>query len=206
MGRRVVGLAVGLYAADTASAIALFPPSTRQCEPTTSVRLRADGGLQSFHGSVRKSVGGDEFHATIVRNGRAVAVARIADQDDGSYSLSFARVEWPAPAGQPSAEALQIVLVFTCGAGALGPPAKQHWNASGWIRRRIPLTLAAHAPPLSTLVPPAAPMPAAAIDLRRYGFPPGAPAYNCSCDGSDSDLYRWPCERGGGRLETRLGD
>ena len=74
-------------------------------------------------------------------------------QSDGSYSLSFARVEWPAPAGQPSAEALQVVLVFTCGTGALGPPAKQGWNASGWIRRRIPLTLAAHSPPLSTLVP-----------------------------------------------------
>ena len=122
MRRRVVGLAVGLYAADSALAIDLFPPSTRQCEPTTSGRLRSDGGLQSFHGSVRKSVGGDEFHATIVRDGRAVAVARIADQDDGSYSLSFARVEWPAPAGQPSAEALQVVL---CSRAALARWARR---------------------------------------------------------------------------------
>lgn len=168
MRRRIVGLAVGLYAADPASAIDLLPPPTQQCEPTTTVRLRADGVLQSFHGSTRKSVGGDEFHATIVRDGRDIAVARISDQADGSYSLSFARVEWPAPAGQPSAEALQVVLVFTCGTGALGPPAKQGWNSSGWIRRRIPLMLAAHLPPLSTLVPPAVPMPAAAIDLRRF--------------------------------------
>ena len=37
--------------------------------------------------------------------------------------------------------------------------------------------------------------------ILECGFPPGAPAYNCSCDGSDSDLYRWPCERGRGRLD-----
>lgn len=139
-----------------------------KCLPTTSVRLRADGLLDSFHGAARKGTGGDEYYVRVVEDGREVAVADALDNQDGSYSLSFVQVEMPAPRGPTSAAALRVLLQFSCGVGGHDPPFKARWNASGWTLHEMPIKLAPSAPPAVTLVSPASPLPVARIDLRKY--------------------------------------
>jgi len=99
-----------------------------------------------------KTVGGDEFYITYTQglgNGKwsmfnhysPDAVARIVDLDDGRYELHFVQPVGPTINGprlplsmvEGQGGKLDIHLEYTCGVGALWPPAKSNWVDGGSI-------------------------------------------------------------------------
>jgi len=105
-----------------------------------------------------KSVGGDEFYVTYTEGATVStpyvnnywipkspdAVARIVDLDDGRYELHFFQPLGPTLKGGPRLPismlkghggTIAVHLEFTCGVGALWPPAKSNWVDGGFINR-----------------------------------------------------------------------
>ncbi|EEC49625.1 predicted protein [Phaeodactylum tricornutum CCAP 1055/1] len=131
--------------------------------PTCQVRLRLTSPYWTFealneHGH-RKTCGGDEFyvcyhtHSQSIAGNRPMAVAIIADHEDGTYTLDFCQ----SPLNPLSNKRghLSVHFQYTSAIGCAPPPSKDHWQHGGYthtvyLHRNLP-----HAPPiLRPFLPP----------------------------------------------------
>ena len=123
------------------------------CSLTSQVRIeRYDTHwvLQTLDGRGNyKTKGGDEFYVTYTEasnrhknsnatNPTPTAVARVTDQQDGSYRLDFVTVPMTATTNQNADEnvdmkrgTLHVVLQYSCGIGQIPQPVKDKWPTGG---------------------------------------------------------------------------
>lgn len=129
--------------------------SLGECEPTVQVRVTFSSPfwtLQALDQNGRdKKTGGDEFFVVFSSSSSSSntaagqeqekrqhsLVAKVVDQDNGSYHLDF--IQPPLSRGAPSEEddttTLQVHMLYTCGMGRLAPPLKETWGTNGALLR-----------------------------------------------------------------------
>lgn len=140
------------------------------CYPTTSFRAtpakkNRSWVLQSFVGTSRKSVGGDEFYMTLLRkNDSAVlAVGHATDLQDGRYDVKFqlSQIGGHVPTGDYTT---MNVLQYSCSEGFLPPPLKAGWDNGHFVNLPVEVDTRNIISP-----PPIMPMDTSEpLDLTRY--------------------------------------
>jgi len=93
--------------------------------------------LESYHNMTPKSVGGDEFYASLYNDENVkVAVGWAQDLRNGRYLVRF--MPLPNVTLPLTGKRLEIQILYSCSVGSLGPPAKERWEWGGSLHQLVP--------------------------------------------------------------------